>query len=446
MSRRWSRLAVVAAGIAWVALLVGGAAEVRAQTAITGATVHPVAGDPIEEGTVVIAEDGTISAVGADVDVPDEATVVDAEGRVVTPGLIDARTRLGLVEIWAVSGTRDHNRGGKSSIRAAFRAADGFDPSSAIIPVTRTGGVTSAVIVPGGGVVSGQSGWVDLAGDDLGYGTLVSPSVGMHFLYGAQRPNGPFASRGAVLERLRELYDDVRFYRDNTEDFDENRARELTGSRLDLEALGRTLEQGVPSVFNVHKAADIRTVVEFAGDQGLDPVITGGAEAWKVADLLAEREIPVVVNPVMNLPTRFETFGARTDTAAMLDEAGVAVVLSTFGAHNVRKLRQLAGNAVRAGMDHGAALEAVTLHPAQAFGMADRYGSLEAGKVANVVVWSGDPFELTSQVEQMYIRGEEVSLESRQSKLFERYRRLERRGEPAEKRVDGDDGQQAEDN
>ena len=434
--------AVLCALLACAALTFGSPATGRAQTAITGAEVHPVDGEVIEEGTVVIAEDGTIAAVGADVEVPEAATVVEADGQVVTPGLIDARTRLGLVEIWAVPGTRDHDRGGESPIRAAFRAADGFDPSSAIIPVTRTGGVTSAVIVPGGGLVSGQSGWIDLGGGELGFGALVSPSVGIHFLYRAQRPKGPFASRGALLEKLRELYDDVRFYRDNREAFDQNRARDLTASRLDLQALGRTLEDGLPSVFHVQKASDIRTIVGFAGDQGLDPVLTGAAEAWRVADFLADREVPVVVNPTLNLPTTFETYGARTDNAALLAEAGVPVVLSTFGTHNVRKLRQLAGNAVRGGMDHADALEAVTLNPAKAFGMADTYGSLTAGKVANVVVWSGDPFELSSQVEQMYVQGEEVSLENRQTELMERYRTLERRGEPAEERSDenGDEG------
>lgn len=428
--RSWAAT-VVAVVVACGSMLLGFPAEAPAQTAITGGTVHPVDGEPIADGTVVIGNDGTISAVGADVEVPDGATVVEADGSVVTPGLIDARTRLGLVEIWAVERTHDYKRGGSSPIRAAFRAGDGFDPSSVAIPVTRTGGVTSAVIVPGGGLVSGQSGWIDLVGDGIGYGSLASSSVGMHVRYRAKRSSGSFASRGALLETLRELYDDVRFYRDNREAFDSNRARDLAASRLDLQALNRTLEGGMPSVFEVHKASDIRTIVEFADEQTLDPVITGGAEAWKVAEWLGEREVPVVVNPTLNLPTSFETYGARTDNAARLAEAGVPVVLSTFGTHNVRKLRQMAGNAVRAGMDHAAALKAVTLNPARAFGMADRYGSLTAGKVANVVVWSGDPFEFSSRVEHMFVRGHEVSLESRQTELFERYRTLERRGEPA---------------
>jgi imidazolonepropionase-like amidohydrolase len=424
----------IALWVVAVAAVVGGTVEASAQTAITGATVHPIDGEPIEDGVVLIGEDGRIEAVGGDVDVPDGAEVVDASGDVVTPGLIDARTRVGVVEIWAVDSTRDVARGGESPIRAAFRVADGFDPSSGVIPVARTGGVTSTVVVPAGGVVSGQSGWADLGGAERGYARLVDESVGLHFEYGAQWPDPPFRSRGGVMEKFRELYDDVRFYQNNREAFDENRSRDLTASRLDLEALVATLDDGgMPAVFNTHRASDIVSVLEFAAEQGLEPVVTGALEGWKVADKLAERDVPVVVNPVNNLPTRFETLGARLDNAAIMAEAGVPVVLSTFNTHNVRKLRQLAGNAVRAGMPHEKALEAVTQNPARAFGMADEYGSLTPGKVANVVVWSGDPFEFSSHVEQMYVHGEQVSTENRQTALFERYENLERRGEPAPK-------------
>ena len=406
-----------------------------AQTAIKGATVHPIDGQKIDEGVVVIDANGEIEAVGdSSTEIPADAEIVDAEGKVVTPGLIDARTHLGVVEIWATDRTRDHNRGGKSPIRAAFRAADGFNPTSVALPVTRTGGVTSALVVPGGGVVAGQSAWIDLGDSEIGYGSVVSESTAMHLDYGARHGKKGLASRGAVLEKLRELYDDVVFYDGNTEAYDSNQARELTASRLDLRALGRTLEEGLPVAINAHRASDIRQMLEFADEHELDPVITGGVESWMIAEELADREVPVVVNPVMNLPTHFSTLGARTDTAAILAESGVPVIISTFGTHNVRKLRQLAGNAVRAGLSHQAALRAVTLNPARAFGMADKYGSLAAGKLANIVVWSGDPFELSTRVDRMYVHGEEVSLQSRQSELFERYRTLERRGEPASER------------
>lgn len=398
-----------------------------AQTVIRGGEVRPVGGEPIEEGVVVIGADGTIESVGdSEMSVPSGAEVVDASGMVVTPGLVDARTQLGLVEIWAVDETRDYDRGGDDRIRASFRAADGFNPTSAALPVTRTGGVTSAVIVPNGGLVAGQSAWIDLRGSDLGFASVVEPTVGMHMRFRAMGGEEGLKSRGAISESLRELYDDARYFRDNAEAFDENRARDLAASRLDLEALTETLGAGRPVVFNSHRASDILQSLEFAEEEGLDPIVTGGLEAWRVADRLASEQIPVVVQPTANLPSSFETLGARFDNAARLAEAGVPVVLSTFDTHNVRKLRQFAGNAIRAGMSREQALRAVTLHPAEAFRVDDRYGTLESGKVGNVVVWSGDPFELSTRVEAMFVRGRRVSLETRQEKLFERYRDLDR--------------------
>lgn len=408
--------------------------DARTPTVIKGGEVHTVSGEVIEGGTVVLGPDGTIAAVGgAGLQIPEfdeEPTVVDAAGKVVTPGLVDANTRLGLVEIWAVNRTRNHRRGGGSHFRAAFRTADGFDPGSTLLPVTRSQGVTSSVIVPGGGTVPGQSAWVDLRGEradeKVGYGQVTGESVAMNISLGP-RGGGGLRSRGAVLEILRELYDDVNYYAENREAYDANRARDLAASRLDLEALVPTTDGSLPVVFRVNRADAILQALDFAGAQGIDPVIVGGAEAWKVAERLAKEKVPVVVDPVQNLPSRFASLGARLDNAALLEEAGVPVILSTFGAHNVRKLRQKAGNAVRAGMSHEKALEAVTLRPARAFGMEAAYGSLEAGKRANVVVWSGDPFELSTKVEAMFIGGRPVSLENRQNALFERYRELERR-------------------
>jgi imidazolonepropionase-like amidohydrolase len=395
---------------------------------LQGGEIHTGTGKTYDNGTIVVGEDGEITDVGTqNIDLPADAEIVDLDGRVVTPGLIDAQTRLGLVGIWAVSQTRDHNRGGDDPIRAAFRTADAFDPQNVAIPIARTGGVTSVVAAPGGGLVQGQSAWVNLASQEFGYGGVVEAPMGMYVRYG---PVGS-GSRGRTIEQLRELYDDVEFYRDHEREYDDNRSRDLAASRLDLEAMEATLE-GLPVVFEVHKANDIRRVLEFADAYGLDPIVSGGAEAWIVADELAERDVPVVLHPMKNLPTGFDTLGARRDNAALLADAGVQVVLSTFGTHKVQRLRQLAGNAVRAGLSHREALAAVTQHPAEVFGMEERYGSIASDRAANLVVWSGDPFEMSTRVEQMYIRGESVSLDNRQRALFERYRTLEGRGEPAD--------------
>ncbi|MGM0556391.1 MAG: amidohydrolase family protein [Myxococcota bacterium] len=432
----------VAAILAFLAL---GAGNASAQTVLEGGEVHTVSGGIIEDGVVVIGTDGRIDAVGeADaVSFPEGADVVDVSGKIVTPGLVETRSSLGLVEIWAAKGTRDVDPGGEDPIRAAFRASDAFNPNSTSIPINRVGGVTSLVANPRGGLVSGQSAWVDLgapAGGRPVFGQIVGGPVAMHIEYGEAAASATGGSRGGAMEGLRELYDDVEFYRENREGYDANQARKLAASRLDLEALATTLDGTLPVFFRAHRASDIRAVLSLADDMGLDPVIVGGAEAWMVRDLLAERNVPVIVDPTANLPSRFESLGAREDNAALLADAGVTVVLSTFDSHNVRNLRQYAGNAVRAGLPHASALEAVTLSAATAAGRQADYGSLDPGKVANIVVWSGDPFELSTDVEKLYIQGRDVSLDHRQLELFERYRQLERRGPPAPRTPEDDVG------
>jgi imidazolonepropionase-like amidohydrolase len=405
------------------------------QTVLSGAKVHTVAGEVIDDAVIVVGKDGKIAAVGGpDTKVPEGAQVVDVTGKVITPGLVDAFTSLGVVEIWQTGSTVDH-AGSGDPVRAAFSVSDGFNPNSVLIPITRTGGVTSVLVAPGGGLVSGKAAWARLGAENGAKQAAFvdDASVAMVVNHGERGARAAGGSRGAAMESLRELYDDVVFYRDNKEGYDQNRSRKLAASRLDLENLGATLERGMPVLFRVNRASDIRVVLKFADEAGLKPIIVGGAEAWQVADELAERKVPVVVEPTLNLPERFEKLGARADNAALLKEAGVPVVLSTFSTHNVRKLRQAAGNAVRAGMSHADALEAITAAPARALGR-DDIGTVEVGKAADLVVWSGDPFELSTRVERLYVDGAETSLDNnRQHKLFERYRELPRRGEPAER-------------
>jgi imidazolonepropionase-like amidohydrolase len=416
-------LALAAPGVA--------AAEV---TAITGGEVHTVSGEVIPGGVVVLGEDGTIQAVGPEgTPVPAGAVVVDAAGKVVTPGLIDAHTQLGLIEIWAVTATRDSG-GAEGPVRASYVATDGYDPGSAVIPVQRAGGVTDAVVVPSGGVVSGFAGWTTLAdaGSPHLEGKVVAPKVALSVTLGASGAGAAGGSRGLLVAMLRDLFADAAFLARNGRAFDEGRSRKLAASRVDLLALGEVLsEEGAPVLFHVNRVSGIRAALALAAENGLRPVIVGGAQAWKVADELAAAKAVVVLNTMANLPSRFESLGARSDAAALLHAAGVEVVVATFESHNVRKLRQFAGNAVRAGLPHSAALRAVTLAPAQALGEGARRGSLEPGKVANVVVWSGDPFELSTKVEAMFVDGAPVDLGSRQTDLLERYRELDRRGEPA---------------
>jgi imidazolonepropionase-like amidohydrolase len=229
-------------------------------------------------------------------------------------------------------------------------------------------------------------------------------------------------SRGTAWLRLRELLDDAKAYRANRGGYERRQVRELGASRLDLEVVVRALEGRLPVVFHVDRASDIVTVLALAKEHGLQAVLASAAEGWKVADAIAKAKVPAIVYPLDHGPRSFAALGAREDNAALLHQAGVTLALSTGESHNARKLRQEAGNAVRAGLPKGAALAAVTEAPATILGMAQDYGAPKAGKIANLVVWSGDPFELSTRVNQVIIRGRAVPLRSRQTALLERYR------------------------
>ena len=179
----------------------------------------------------------------------------------------------------------------------------------------------------------------------------------------------------------------------------------------------------LPLVIEVNRAADILSTLRFARENGLRVIISGAAEGWMVARELAEANVPVIINPMSNIPG-METLGITLENAARLHAAGVTVIFASFDAHNSRNIRQMAGNAVSYGMPFDAALRAVTLAPARLWGVANRYGSIEAGKDADVVIWSGDPFELTTVAEHVFINGREVDDNTRQRALFERYRRV----------------------
>lgn len=390
-------------------------------TVLKGGTVHTVSGKVIKNGVVVIGDDGKIKTVGdASTQFDAKATVMDVTGKVVTPGFIDVHTSLGLVEIWAVKNTNDTSSG-SGQVRAAAMAADGFNADSAVIPVQRQGGITDAVIVPGGGVISGQSAWVQLQGKGQ-HGQVVDRDVAMHIRMDESVLGAVQNSRIVLYHVLRRVFTDLAFFLKNQGKFDSNQSRKLSASRADFLALAKTQgKDALPVFLHVHRAVDIQRAVKWAMAQKLKPVIVGGAQAWRVRKMLAKLKVPVVVDPMSNLPSRFERLGSRADNAKLLQKAGVQVVISTFESHNVRKLRQLAGNAVRAGLSHAEALKSVTLNAAQAAGLDAQIGSLQKGRWGNVVVWSGDPFELSTKVETMLIRGQKVSLKSRQDALFQRY-------------------------
>lgn len=410
------------------ALLTALPTALQAQTvAITGGKVFPVSGPAIENGTVLI-RDGRIVAVGADVTIPADARRVDAAGRWVTPGFINPATHLGAVEIGAVGDTRDYAARGEEGVAAAFRVVDGLNPRSTLIAPALDGGVTSTVVLPAGGMVAGQAAFVDLTQGASATDMTVRPSLFMV----AQMENSAAAgtgARGELASKLRGLLEDARVFGSNRTAFDAGELRTLSASRADLEALQPVLSGDLPLLVSANRAADIQAALRLAADYRLELLIEGGAEAWMVADELARAKVPVLTGAMNNIPGSFATLGSRQENAAILRRAGVTVLLTGDGgadpdAFNVRNLRYAAGNAVAYGLSWEDALRAVTLAPAEAFGLGDSYGSLQPGRVANVVVWSGDPFEFTTMAEHVYVRGQELSGSHRQEQLEERYRTL----------------------
>jgi imidazolonepropionase-like amidohydrolase len=408
------------------ALLLAGPAA--AQTiAITGGTVYPVTGAPIPNGTVLI-RDGRIAAVGANVAIPAGAQRIDATGKWVTPGLFESSTNLGLTEVSQVDETNDfrlnQSQEGGDQVAAAFNVSDGINPRSMVIPVTRIAGVTTVVSRPSGGLIAGQAIAIDLLGNRVEDMTIASPVAMFASLAENSRAAGNGARAGQTM-RLREVLEDARAWARNREAFERGETRDFSVSRLDLAALQPVLAGRLPLAVEVHRASDIQSVLRIGREYGLKLVIVGGTEAWMVADDLRRANVPVLVKVLSNLPESFEVLGATYENAARLRRAGVQVAITsgeTFKAYNIR---QEAGNAVAYGLPWEEAFRAVTLAPAQIWGVADRYGSLEAGKVANVVVWSGDPLELLTRVEHVIIRGHEVPLVSRETELRDRYRHID---------------------
>ena len=395
----------------------------QAQTfVITNARIHPVSGPVIERGSVYV-RDGRIAGVG-NIPTPPGIPSYDAAGKVVTPGLFDANTALGTTEIsLSADGTVD-NASNYDRITAAFNPLDNLNPFSTLIPVTRVEGITRAVVAPAAGAsfIAGQGIVIDLGA--LGTGITVHRNpVAMYAVLGEAGAGRVGGARGANLMRLREVLQDARDYSSNRAAFDAGNRRDYSLSRLDLESLGPVVRGDLPLAVQVHRASDILNVLRLARETNIKLILTGAAEGWLVAREIAQANVPVIINPLTSIPS-FEALGITFENAARLHNAGVTLALASFDTYNSRNLKQIAGNAISYGLPYDAALRAVTLTPARIFGIADRYGSIEPGKDADLVIWSGDPFELTTLVERVFIRGIEMPKSTRQRELLERYRRI----------------------
>lgn len=385
----------------------------------------------IDDGDVLI-EHGKIAAVGQDLPVPQGATVIDAKGKPVTPGLMASYTQLGIEEVEMVNETND-TQADQDVASAAFDVADAINPNSTLIPIARIAGVTRSLTAPtmGPGVFYGQAAVINLGTDhDLVDKRHAAVLVTLGPV-GSDRDRG---TRPDTWAKFREVLDDAREYWANRAGYHRpGGSRDQRSARIDLDALGPVVKGEEPLLVHAERASDIRQAVHYATANHLKIVILGAEEGWMVAKDLADAHVPVIIDTQHNLPTTFSDIGATLRNAARMDAAGVTVTFmpeSMDPAQFARTIAQVAGNAVAYGMPWDHALAAITKNPAEVWGIADRYGTLETGKDADVVVWDGDPLEVTSAPTTVFIKGARMPMVSRQTMLRDRYRDLDKKGLP----------------
>lgn len=426
------------------ALALASALTAHSETlAITGGKVITASGGTIDEGTVVVT-DGRITAVGPDISIPAGATVIDATGKVVTPGLIATGSGLGFSEVSSLGNELGSSNG---ELSASFDVSYGFNPYSQLIPVARLGGLTRAIVLPvpsgkGGGadrdegeiedaragdpgahrtagLFGGLAAVVDLSGSsDAIYRTKVAEVTDL----GEGGADAAGGARGASFALFKAALADARHYAKNRAVYDRGEGRDLSLSKADLEALIPVAEGRLPLVVHAESAADITRVLRLAAEEHLRVIVEGASEGWQVADQLAAARVPVIIDAIEDLPEDFDRLTARLDNAALLRKAGVTVIITgnEGSMHRAREARYNAGNAVANGLAYDEAIRGMTLYPAAAFGL-DDLGSLSPGKRADIVVWSGDPLEPLSQPVNVLIDGKPQDLTSRALMLRDRY-------------------------
>ena len=409
--------------------------------AIVGGRI--LTGTSVIEGGTVVLRDGKIVSVGSG-SAPSNARVIDATGKTVAPGFVAVDSGLAGTEVGAVGGTNEL-RNSANTLSAAFDISYGLDPWSFTLPVARLGGITRAVVVPqhpgssgghvhedetagagdGGyqtpGLFAGQAAVIDLGQDA---NILVKPRVAMVAPFGEAGADIAGGARGAQFVLFKETMAEVRLYARNKSAYERAGLRDLSLSRADLEALIPVADGSMPLIVSVHRASDIQQVLRLAREEGIKLILDGAEEGWLVAGEIAAAGVPVLLNPISNLPSDFEMRAARMENAAALNAAGVVIAIkgNEGSTHRAREARYNAGNAVSHGLPYGAAIAALTVNPARIFGMAGQFGQIAPGAAADVVVWSGDPLEPLSQPSAVFIDGVEQPLTSRALLLRDRYR------------------------
>ncbi len=394
--------------------------------AITNATVHTVTNGTMENATVLI-KDGKISAVGKQVTYGQDFQVIDGTGKHIYPGMIDSGTRLGLSEVGSVSLTQDYNEVGE--VIPHMEALTAINPNSALIPVTRVSGVTTALAVPSGGLFPGKAALINLHGYTpqqmhTGFSTPVMnfPASGKRGWWDRRPEEEIKKASEKAMKQLDDIWQKVEQYHR----IDSAKAAGSTSVELgyypEMKALLPVYRNEVPLLIEVNKAADIKKAIEWVKDKNINVIFTGVNEGYRVGDELAKAKIPVIVGPTLSTPVQdYDRFDKPYANPGILKKAGVKVAIRTMETENVRNLPYNAGFAAAYGMTKEDALKAITIVPAELFNVADELGSIEVGKQATLFISTGDPFETSTDVEQVFIRGWKIPMVSRHTQLYEEF-------------------------
>jgi imidazolonepropionase-like amidohydrolase len=390
---------------------------------IRGATVWTGTGQTLENANVVI-RDGRIEAVGRDA-TTQGAVEIDGRGKFVYPGMMDAYTPLGLAEIGGIATMNLRSELGEYNPQA--RAVVAINVDSDMMAITRANGVTNVITAPGGGVISGQAALVNTAGwtwEDMAVRPAAAyilnyprqPTFGFGF-GGATNPAAERAARDRVERQVSEL----KTVLSTARAYEQQRTAGSEQTDLMYEAMRPLIRGEVPALISADTEEQIRAAVELGQEFGLRVIINGGDEAWKVRELLAQHDIPVVLGSVQSTPASDAPYDATFAQPGVLYEAGVKFAFSTGGSANARHVPYHAALAVGYGLPKEIAMQALTLWPAQIFGAADQIGSIEAGKLANLFVANGDPLDIRTQVSEVFIKGRRVPMDDRHTRLYEKY-------------------------
>ncbi|HEX5603604.1 MAG TPA: amidohydrolase family protein [Pyrinomonadaceae bacterium] len=408
----------------------------RGTFAIRNARIVTVTGPDIENGTVVI-RDGKIEAVGTNVSVPAGAQTIDGRGLSVYPGMIDAGTNMGLVEVpQGANGTVDLSEVGELNPNA--KAIIAVNPHSAHIGVTRVEGITNTLTAPTGGLISGQAALINLLGTAPKEMAVVPqaalvinyPRIGFGgggFGGGFQQPANladTLTANERQVEQIRKMLRDAEAYGRAQDAYAKDKSLPRPDRNVVLEPLVPYVRGEQPVIFRADREAEIRGAIRFAEEMKLKPIILGGNDAWKVASLLKEKNIPVILTGIFSLPSREDDdYDSLYENPAKLQQAGVRFCISTGDAGpEVRNLAQYAGMAAAFGLSKADAVKSVTLFPAQILNVADRLGSIEVGKMANLVVTDGDLLEIRTRIKYLLIDGRPVVLTSRHTELNDAFK------------------------